>query len=272
MHEAAVGHQCPQCVAEGRRTQRPVRTAFGGGAAGRHGYVTMTLIGANVLMLVISAISGGGKALFGGGWNGVMGGFTPVLYWGSVWAGDPNLLTRTDTGQIIGGILQGDYYRLLTGAFLHYGVIHLALNCWALWILGRHLEAELGPLRFAALYLISALGGDVAAYVFNPNEFTAGASGAIFGLFAAVFVVLRRMGRDTSVILPILVINLIFTFTASNISIAGHLGGLAVGAMLAAIMAYAPPKHRTVVQSVGSGAVFVLLGLLAVAQTAALAG
>jgi membrane associated rhomboid family serine protease len=271
MNAASVGHQCPECVAEGRRTQRSARTAFGGGAAGRQGYVTKTLIGVNVLMLILSAISaGGGDALFGGGWNGLLGGSTPLIAWGSVYAGHPELMTQLDTGQIVGGILQGEYYRLLTAMFLHYGVVHLALNMWVLWVLGRPLEADLGPLRFGILYLLAGLGGDVAAYLFAPDRFTAGASGAIFGLFSAIFVVFRRMGRDTSVIVPILVINLIFTFTVRGISIAGHLGGLAVGAVVAAILAYAPAKYRSLVQAVGCSAVLLGLALATVAQTALL--
>ena len=85
MREASVGHQCPECVAEGRRTQRPARTAFGGGAAGQLGYVTKTLIALNVIMMVASIISArGGDAAFGGGWGGLLGGDTPLTDWGSV--------------------------------------------------------------------------------------------------------------------------------------------------------------------------------------------
>ncbi|HEU4421585.1 MAG TPA: rhomboid family intramembrane serine protease [Pilimelia sp.] len=271
MTVAAVGHQCPECVAEGRRTQRPARTAFGGGYAGHRGYVTFTLIGINVLMLLLSFISAsGGNALFGGGWGGALGGYTPLIGWGAVYGGDPTVLTRLPDGQVVGGIAQGEYYRLLTSMFLHYGLIHLLLNMWALWVLGRNLEAVLGPLRFLGLYLLAGLGGSVAAYLFAPNSLTAGASGAIFGLFAALFVVMRRLGRDTSAIVPILVINLIFTVTAANISIAGHFGGLVVGGAVAAILAYAPRTRRTLVQAVGCGAIFLLLAVLTLAQTAAL--
>jgi membrane associated rhomboid family serine protease len=271
MTVAAVGHQCPECVAQGRRTQRPARTAFGGGAAGQRGYVTITLIGLNVLMMLLSYISaGGGNALFGGGWGGALGGYTPLMGWGAAYGGDPDVLTRLPDGQIVGGIVQGEYYRLVTSMFLHYGLVHLLLNMWALWVLGRALEAVLGPVRFFVLYMLAGLGGSVAAYVFSPNSLTAGASGAIFGLFAALFVVMRRLGRDTSAVVPILVINLIFTFTANNISIAGHLGGLVVGGVVAAIMAYAPRQRRTLVQAIGSGVVFVLLLVVTFGQTAAL--
>ena len=155
--------------------------------------------------------------------------------------------------------------------FLHYGVLHLLLNMWALWVLGRSLETALGPLRFAALYLVAGLGGNVAAYLFSaPNAATAGASTAIFGLFAAIFVIMRRLGRDTSAVIPILVINLIFTFTVPSISIAGHLGGLVTGGALALVLAYAPRTQRTLVQAVGVGAITFLLLALVVARTVSL--
>ncbi|MER7166441.1 rhomboid family intramembrane serine protease [Micromonospora sp. NPDC000207] len=269
MREAAVGHQCPECVDEGRRSVRPARTAFGGGDAGRHGYVTKVLIGLNLMMMLVSILSDrGGDAVAGGsGFGGLMGGSTPLTNWGAV-LGQAVFLDGT-----VGGIAQGEWYRLVTAMFLHYGVLHLLLNMWALWVLGRSLEAVLGPARFVALYLVAGLGGNVAAYLFSAeNQATAGASTAIFGLFAATFVIMRRLGRDTSAILPILVINLIFTFAVPGISIAGHLGGLVTGAMVALVMAYAPRSHRTLVQSVGTTAILVLLLVLALGRTFALLG
>ncbi|MGI5212741.1 rhomboid family intramembrane serine protease [Plantactinospora sp. CA-290183] len=259
MREASVGHQCPECVAEGRRTQRPARTVFGGGAAGRHGYVTKTLLGLNVLLMLLSILSdrGGDSAVGGTGFGGLLGGPTPLTEWGSVVGLFP-LPFPADHG-----VAAGEYYRLITAMFLHYGLLHLAMNMWALWVLGRSLEATLGPLRFLGLYLVAGLGGNVAAYLFSlPNQMTAGASTAIFGLFAALFVIMRKLGRDTSAVIPILVINLVFTFTVSNISVAGHLGGLALGAVMALVLAYAPRARRTLFQF-GGGAVIVvaLLGL-----------
>jgi membrane associated rhomboid family serine protease len=266
MRDAAVGHQCPECVAEGRRTQRPARTALGGGAAGRAGYVTKTLIGLNVAMAVIVAFVGGAESLAGGAWGGLLGGSTEVhtnfgmLGYASYFEGGPPH-----------GVAAGEYYRLFTAMFLHYGILHLLLNMWALWVLGRTLEADLGPARFAVLYLLAGLGGNVAVYLFSAaNLPSAGASTAVFGLFAAVFVIFRRLGRDTSAVVPIIVINLIFTFTARNISIAGHLGGLVTGGLVGAILAYAPRANRTVIQAVGCGLVFVSLLLLVIARTTTL--
>ncbi|MDO3703519.1 rhomboid family intramembrane serine protease [Micromonospora sp. C28SCA-DRY-2] len=269
MREASVGHQCPECVNEGRRSVRPARTAFGGGAAGRHGYVTKALIALNVLLMLLSIASdrGGDAALGGSGFGGLLGGSTPLTDWGSVLGG------AIFPDGTVGGIAEGQWYRLLTAMFLHFGVVHLLLNMWALWVLGRSLEANLGPLRFLSLYLVAGFGGNVAAYLFSePNVTTAGASTAIFGLFAALIVIERKMGRDISQVIPILVINLVFTLTVPGISIPGHLGGLVVGAAMALVLAYAPRSRRSLVQLAG-GAILVLALLgLALVRTAALVG
>ncbi|WP_091616177.1 rhomboid family intramembrane serine protease [Micromonospora mirobrigensis] len=269
MREASVGHQCPECVNEGRRSVRPARTAFGGGETGRHGYVTKVLIGLNVLMMLLSIASdrGGDAAAGGSGFGGLLGGSTPLTDWGSV------LGLAVFSDGTVGGVADGDWYRLVTAMFLHYGVVHLLLNMWALWVLGRTLEAALGPLRFLALYLIAGLGGNVAVYLFSPvNQPSAGASTAIFGLFAAIFVIMRRLGRDTSAIVPILVVNLIFTFTVPGISIAGHLGGLVVGALMGLVLAYAPRSRRTLFQAAGSAIILVALIGAVLVRTAALTG
>jgi membrane associated rhomboid family serine protease len=267
MHEAAVGHQCPDCVAEGRRTQRPARTAFGGSTAGRAGYVTRTLIGINVLVMVLSAVLGGSRAIAGaGGWFGLMGSGTEVTSWGEVLG-----YASYAAGADVHGIAAGEWWRLLTAMFLHYGLLHLGLNMMLLWQLGRYLEDKLGPVRFITLYLLAGLGGNVAAYVFTPpNQPTAGSSTAIFGLVIAMFVVNRRLKLDVSALIPLLVINLLFTFTVPNISVAGHLGGLVAGGLVAVAMAYAPANRRSLVQAVGSAAVFVILVAATVLRTAAL--
>jgi membrane associated rhomboid family serine protease len=267
MNAASVGHQCPECVAEGRRTQRPARTAFGGSVAGRDGSVTRVLIGINVLAMVISVITGGATAVAGGGWGGLLGQSTPLTDWGSV----IGYATYGPYETEVHGVAAGEWYRLITAMFLHYGVLHLLMNMYALWILGRELEARLGRLRFAALYLLAGLGGNVAAYLFSaPYAATAGASTAVFGIMAATFVVLKRLNLSVAPILPIIVINVLFTFVVANISVAGHLGGLAVGAIVAAILAYAPRRHRNLVQGLGCAAVVVGLLVAAIIRTAGL--
>ncbi|EEP72403.1 rhomboid family protein [Micromonospora sp. ATCC 39149] len=269
MRDASVGHQCPECVDEGRRSVRPARTAFGGGAVGRLGYVTKALIALNVLLMLLSIASDrGGDAVAGGsGFGGLMGGSTPLTDWGSV------LGHALFPDGSVHGIVQGEWYRLVTAMFLHYGVVHLLLNMWALWVLGRSLEANLGPLRFLALYLIAGFGGNVAAYLFSAeNATTAGASTAIFGLFAALIVIERRMGRDISSVLPVLVINLVFTLTVPGISIPGHLGGLVTGGAMALMLAYAPRSRRTLFQAAGGTILLVALLALAVVRTLMLTG
>jgi len=267
MHEASVGHQCPECVAEGKRTQRPARTAFGGSRVGQGAYATRTLIGINVAVMVLSAIVGGARAIGGsGGWFGLLGDQTGVTRWGEVLGYAPYTL-----GGEVHGVAAGEWWRLFTAMFLHYGVLHLLLNMWALWQIGRYLEVRLGPLRFVGLYLLAGLGGNVAAYVFTaPNQPAAGASTAVFGLFAAAIVVNRRLKLDISALIPLLVINLLFTFTVPNISVAGHLGGLAAGGIVAVILAYAPAHRRTMVQAIGCAAFFVILLVAALIRTQAI--
>jgi membrane associated rhomboid family serine protease len=264
MREAPVGFQCPECVAQGRRTQRAPRTAFGGSLVGSAGYATMTLVGLNVLMALVGVAMVGLEALVGQGlfsgltrFQMVFGQFGP-----SMEIGERFVPTGTTVGEVFTGIDDGAVYRLLTATFTHFGILHLLLNMYALWMLGRTMEAALGPLRFLALYLLSGLGGGVAAYLFSPDSVTAGASGAVFGVFAALFVVLKRLRRDTSSVVPAIVINLVITFAVPGISIAGHLGGLVTGALLAAGLAYAPRQGRTAVQIATFTGVAVILAML----------
>jgi membrane associated rhomboid family serine protease len=262
MRTASVGFQCPECVAEGRRTVRAPRTAFGGSQAGQHGYVTITLIGLNVLVALVSMGAAGASALGGGG---LVGGITPLHAWGSVIG-----LARYHD-QVI-GIATGEYWRLFTAMFLHFGLLHLLVNMWALWILGRYLERALGPARFLALYLIAGLGGSVAAYLVSPNSFTAGASGAIFGLFAALFVVNRKLGMDNRGVIGLIAINLALGLFIPNISMAGHVGGLVIGGLVALGFAYAPRAQRTQIQVATAVAVLVLLLVLTVTGTSMILG
>ena len=267
MNEASVGHQCPECLAEGRRTQRSARTAFGGSVAGRAGVVTRTLIGINVAVMIISIVTGGMSAMAGGGWGGLLGQSTPLTDWGSV----IGYATYGPGQTVLHGVAAGEWYRLVTAMFLHYGVLHLLLNMYALWILGRELEGVLGRLRFIVLYVLAGLGGNVAAYVLSPpNQAVAGASTAVFGLMAATFVILRRLKLSVAPILPVIVINVIFTFAVPNISWAGHLGGLLVGGIVAAIMAYAPRERRNLVQGVGCAMVLIVLLAVTIFHTAGL--
>src|SRR4051794_26875009 len=179
MREASVGHQCPECVAEGRGTQRAPRTVFGGTAAGRRGTVTLSLIVINTAVLVFGTLLGGVRSAVGGGlftgasWVQAAGAVVAhTVYYGP----DGRFYTGPGPGiHAYPGVDDGGVSRLITAMFIHYGVLHLAMNMWALWVLGRQLELVLGRSRFLALYLIAGIGGNVAAYVFAPNALSAGA-------------------------------------------------------------------------------------------------
>ncbi|GAA2330713.1 rhomboid family intramembrane serine protease [Dactylosporangium salmoneum] len=263
MNEASVGFQCPECVREGARTQRPARTAFGGGSSGTQGTVTITLIVINVLVFVFSLISAGRDAahsVAGGGLGGLLGGSNPLTEWGAVvsyaTAQGTDIRLASDT------IADGNWYRLFTAMFLHYGLLHLGLNMWALWVLGRPLEAALGRMRFLALYLLCGLGGNVLAFVLSgPNVASAGASTAVYGLFAALIVVMRRMRASVAGILPVLVFNLVLSFSISGVSWQGHVGGLITGALVALGFAYAPRERRNTIQIATIVGAVVLIGV-----------
>ena len=238
MRDAAVGHQCVECVNAGAQSVRQVRTQFGGVASAADigkPMVTYVLIAVNVLMFALQT---------------VVPGFERALVLQSY------------------AVADGDLYRMLTSAFLHYGAAHILFNMWALYVVGPPLEAALGRLRFIGLYALSALGGSVLVYLLSsPNALTAGASGAIFGLFGATFVIGKRLNMDVRWVMILIAINLAFTFviplvSSQNISWQGHIGGLVTGAAVAAAYAYAPRKSRNVVQAGATVAVLVLFALL----------
>jgi membrane associated rhomboid family serine protease len=131
-----------------------------------------------------------------------------------------------------GGVAGGEWYRLITGGFLHASITHIVFNMAALFFLGRLVEPALGTVRFLALYFASLLAGSFGALLLSgPEAFTVGASGAIFGLAAATFILARGRGLDAiaSQIGFLIVINLVFTLAIPGISIGGHLGGLVGG-------------------------------------------
>ena len=207
MTPTPVGMRCPDCS----RQKTPVRTL-------RNVYVqprvTYVLIGICVLLFLPN----------------FQGGISQVDI-------DLGLIgSATFEGQPI-GVADGEYWRLITGAFLHDGVIHIAFNMYILYWLGTMLEPVLGHVRFTALYFASLLAGSFGALLFEPHALTVGASGAVFGLMAAAFVFQRARGIDPwrSGLGPVILLNLAlpFVFTSLNISIGGHLGGLVGGAIAA---------------------------------------
>ena len=173
-------------------------------------------------------------------------------------------------------VVDGQFYRLVTAAFLHYGATHLLFNMWALYVVGPPLEMWLGRLRFGALYALSGLGGSVLVYLLSPlNTATAGASGAIFGLFGATFVVGKRLALDIRWVVAVIVINLLFTFiipaiTSQLISWQAHVGGLVTGGLVAAAYVYPPRERRTAVQAAVTVIVLVAFAVLIWWRTAGL--
>ncbi|HEY9437062.1 MAG TPA: rhomboid family intramembrane serine protease [Streptomyces sp.] len=270
MREAPVGHHCVECVKEGQRSVRRARSIFGGAVpTAAAPYVTYTLMALNIIAYVVEVVrpltvdrfgtlgallldSDGGRYYYRGG---------------------------TAYGYDLVGVAGGEWYRLVTGAFLHlapdnsFGVMHLVFNMFALWSLGRVVEGQLGRARYLALYLLSAVGGSVLVYVLaSPNDTTVGASGAIFGLAASFYVINRRLGRDMRAVNQFMAGFLLWmVISAALTSWQGHLGGLLTGGLVTYVLAYAPAKLRTSAVQIAAGAV--LLGLLAavvVARTAAL--
>ena len=242
MRDAAVGHQCAECVGEGAKSVRQARTQFGG-VPSNMPLVTYVLIGINVVMFALQTMSSELERAL------VL--FSPA-------------------------VADGDWYRLLTSAFLHYGPTHILFNMWALYVVGPPLEAALGRLRFTSLYLVSALGGSVLVYLLSSlGAQTAGASGAIFGLFGATFVVGKKLNLDVRWVIGLIALNLAFTFiiplvSSQNISWQGHIGGLVTGAAVAAAYAYAPRKNRNAVQIGATVGVLLLFVVLIWWRTASL--
>ncbi len=165
-----------------------------------------------------------------------------------------------DHGALYGPLVtqQGEWWRIVTGSFMHGGIAHIALNMFALYQLGRFVETMLGSPRFLIVYAISLVGGGIAVVVFAPDQPTVGASGAIFGLFGALLGIGVRMGKRgrslISQVVPTLIINLVFTFAVPFISKAGHLGGLASGfAAGLALYAMRPREHVPVAIDTATG-------------------
>lgn len=145
-------------------------------------------------------------------------------------------------------VLQGQWYRIVTGGFMHASIPHIALNMFALYQLGTFVETILGGWRMLVVYAISLVGGGLAVVYFSPDEPTVGASGAIFGLFGTLFAIGLRLGKPGRDLiartLPVLALNLVFTFAVPSISKAGHIGGLLSG-FVAGLAFYAMRPRRT---------------------------
>jgi membrane associated rhomboid family serine protease len=183
---------------------------------------TFTLIAINVIVFIAELATGGGAASIGGG---------SLIH---------------DAGLRGPDIAGGDWWRVITGGFLHAGFLHLALNMYVLYIAGSILEPAIGTPRFLGIYFVSLIAGSLGALIVDPNTTTVGASGAIFGLMAAVIVVARGRGVDqlASQFGLFVVLNLVLTFSISGISIGGHIGGLIGGTVAALLVIFVEKRMR----------------------------
>lgn len=255
MVNASVGFQCPECVRSGSGTghapsaSQP-RTIAGGTVTGDPRLLTKLLVGVNLLVFLVQLSLG----------DRFTDRFTLI---GRAWV--PEL------GSTLQGVAEGQWYRLLTSMFLHAGVMHIAFNMLSLWWLGGPLEAALGRARYLALYFVSGLAGGALTYLIAaPNQASLGASGAIFGLFGATAVLMRRLRYDMRPIIILLVINLIITFGWSGIAWQAHVGGLVGGVVIGYAMVHAPRERRALIQWGVCALVLIAAIVLAVVRTAQL--
>jgi membrane associated rhomboid family serine protease len=245
MTPAPVGIRCPEHSGKPQGVQRVTSAAHRattGIGSRRLNAVTMFLIGLNVAVY-LAELALGGQSNGTGNWIYEHGVLIANAAYGN---GAP------------AGVANGEWWRLITAAFLHYGPIHLGLNMLSLYFVGSILEQIVGRWRYVLLYFVSGLAGSAGALVVTPNSPTAGASGAIFGVFGALFVLERRRHISTGgQIAALIVLNLVFTFAVPGISIGGHVGGLIGGVALMLVLLQ---FRRSAAISIGA-----TLGVIAIA-------
>lgn len=218
MHQASVGFHCPECTKQG------AQKVYQGAAALRdRPIVTQVLMGLNVLVFVLGAIAVRNADYLSGS----------ITQFHIDFASIAKAYTNSNQGIQQIGVGNGEWYRLVTSGFVHFGIIHIAVNMWSLWILGTALEQYAGRLRFGIIYAVSLLAGSFGSLIVTPDALSAGASGAIFGLMGALFLAYRERGIPlrSSPLLNVLILNIIITFAIPSISKGAHLGGLAGGAL-----------------------------------------
>ena len=244
MRPASVGFQCPQCVKEGSRTTRSGRTAYGGLRPGNAALTSEVIIGINIVVWLVVVASGG--------------------FASSVWS---SLALQPASVAV-----HGEWWRLLTSAFLHVQVWHIGFNMLALWVLGPQLELQIGRWRFVALYLLSALAGSAMVMWFAyPFSGTFGASGAIFGLMGALLIAAVKVKGDVRGVLTWIGANFVITLVfVRSISWQGHLGGFLGGLAVGAVLMLAPRERRTLWQGLGLGAITLVVVLASVVRAATL--
>jgi membrane associated rhomboid family serine protease len=219
MHPAPVGHQCPECVKDAKQEfRRPGRQVQAGPGGARGWTLTNVMLVALGLAYVAEVVVAGPGSLVSG----------------------PDGMALIDMGGSVGLLIAtGEYWRMITATFLHIGIFHLAMNGYALYLFGNVIEAEQGKIRFAAIYAVSALAASAASYAFGPpTVVSAGASGAIFGLFGA-FLGAAWVKRDMAFYAArvrnaawLIMLNVFITFAYPGIDWRAHMGGAVAGLAL----------------------------------------
>jgi membrane associated rhomboid family serine protease len=251
MTMAPVGIRCPDHSGKPQGVERVTKGVRRAAVEGGTGQLSKGLIALNVGIFLLMVGTGATLSRAGG----------PLYEWGALF-----VQARLSAGHL-GGLAEGEWWRLLSAAFLHHGIIHLGMNMLILYWIGTPLEMTLGRARFLMIYFVSALSGSAGALLLSPGAITVGASGAIFGIFGAALV-LERQGVHAlgGSIMGLLFLNLIITFTIPNISIGGHLGGFAGGALAMLALSRLGRQHAVYGRpgAVGIGGV-VAIGLVSVA-------
>lgn len=231
MISAPVGFQCPECVAAAQ-VALP-KTKFGGS------FNSVPKVSRAILVTCVSLFA------------------VTVIF--------DNFLFRY--GMIPEAIAQGQWWRLLTSTVLHSGILHLLFNMYALYWLGPQLESTLGQMRFAALYVLSALGGSIASYWFSDlNTVSVGASGAIFGLITATIVIGREMRSDVSQLVVLLGLNVVIGFWQPGIDWRAHFGGAVIGATVAYLYTKGSRLNRDQIHRSGLAVIFLVLVMATVVR------
>jgi membrane associated rhomboid family serine protease len=232
--QAAVGVHCPECVRDARQSAPRVKpaavTRIRSSMRSTSGVpvVTYSLIGINLALYLATWVSGGAL-------------YQALAYWPPLTASEP--------------------WRMITSAFMHSptSVLHILFNMFSLFIFGPIIENLVGRGRFIALYLLAALGGSVGVLLLSPGSVVVGASGAIFGLLGAFFVIQRRLGGNSTQLLIVVGLNLVLGFVVPGVAWQAHLGGLIVGAGVAAIYTATRRRQQGTVQALAVAGVAVAL-------------
>ncbi len=248
MTSTPVGMRCPECASQKTQVRNPI------GAAGRSDAPATYAIIAICVAAYIGEIATGGTMGGGGG---------TLTRDGALFAYGIDA-----AGQTL-GVAGGQPYRLVTSAFLHAGILHIGLNMFALYILGTLLEPAIGTVRFVGIYAVSILSGSFLVMVIDPGQLTVGASGGIFGLMAAAFLIARSRGLDelATQIGFFVILNLVITFGANNISVGAHIGGLIGGGIAALLVAQLDRRRIANAKAIEIAA---LVGMCVVAVVGAL--